>query len=381
MNTNKVRKLFREPHIFFRDYLNKRFPPYNVEQPIPETEEFMLINADENLASLTENILPNFPIDVVFTWVDNTDKDWQQQYHQTLQPINQENIGLYATDPARFSNHNELFYSIKAVQKFMPWVRNIFIVTANQKPQWLNENTHPKIKLINHSQIIDSKYLPTFNSHVIEAHLYKIPNLSEHFIYFNDDVFVARDLSSSHFFESNGLASLFVANKSFQKMRHRSLITPTLTASEHALKLLKSYYSGVNIDTPLVHTYVPLRKTTFQKAWSLFENEIHSFLNNKVRHNSELNMASFLVPWLMYLDGHATLKREVCYYFNIRSTHAQTQYKKLLFKKKYLHMPHSFCINDSSSNNTDKNYALHFRNFMDAYFETEANEISKPTDL
>lgn len=117
MNTNKVRKLFREPHIFFRDYLNKRFPPYNVEQPIPETEEFMLINADEKLASLTENILPNFPIDVVFTWVDNTDKDWQQQYHQTLQPINQENIGLYATDPARFSNHNELFYSIKAVQK------------------------------------------------------------------------------------------------------------------------------------------------------------------------------------------------------------------------------------------------------------------------
>lgn len=92
-------------------------------------------------------------------------------------------------------------------------------------------------------------------------------------------------------------------------------------------------------------------------------------------------MASFLVPWLMYLDGHATLKREVCYYFNIRSTHAQTQYKKLLFKKKYLHMPHSFCINDSSSNNTDKNYALHFRNFMDAYFETEANEILKPTDL
>ena len=44
-------------------------------------------------------------------------------------------------------------------------------------------------------------------------------------------------------------------------------------------------------------------------------------------------------------------------------------------------MPHSFCINDSTSNNTDKNYALHFRNFMDAYFETEANEILKPTDL
>ena len=150
----------------------------------------------------------------------------------------------------------------------MPWVRNIFIVTADQKPKWLDENAHSKIKLINHSQIIDAKYLPTFNSHVIEANLYKIPDLSEHFIYFNDDIFVARPLMPNHFFENNGLASLFVANKSFQKMRQRGLITPTLTASEHALKLLKRHYPTININTPLVHTYVPLRKTSFQKAWS-----------------------------------------------------------------------------------------------------------------
>ena len=190
----------------------------------------------------------------------------------------------------------------------MPWVRNIFIVTADQKPKWLDENSHSKIKLINHSQIIDAKYLPTFNSHVIEANLYKIPDLSEHFIYFNDDVFVARPLMPNHFFENNGLASLFVANKSLQKMYQRGLITPTLTASEHALMLLKKYYPKINIDTPLVHTYIPLRKTSFEKAWLLFEDEINSFLNNKVRHNSELNMASFLVPWLMYLDGYATPK-------------------------------------------------------------------------
>ena len=35
-------------------------------------------------------------------------------------------------------------------------------------------------------------------------------------------------------------------------------------------------------------------------------------------------------------------------------------------------MPHSFCINDPNSNNAEKNYALHFRNFMDTYFEIEA---------
>lgn len=373
MNTNKIRKFFREPHIFFRDYLNKRFPPYNVEQPIPETEEFILINADEKLGSLTENILPNFPIDVVFTWVNNTDEDWQAQYHHTLQSLDHENIGLYATDSARFSNHNELFYSVHAVEKFMPWVRNIFIVTGNQKPHWLNSNTQTKIKIINHAEIIGETYLPTFNSHVIEAHLHKIPDLSEHFIYFNDDIFVARPLSPNHFFENNGLASLFVTSKSFQKMRSRGLITPTLTASEHTIQLLKAHYPELNIDAPLAHTYMPLRKSAFQKAWGLFENEISNFLTNKVRNNFEINMASFLVPWLMYLDGYSVPKREICYYFNIRSTHAQTQYRKLLFKKNHNYMPHSFCINDSSSQNADDHYASYFKVFMDDYFEINSN--------
>lgn len=369
MNTNKIRKFFREPHIFFRDYLNKRFPPHNVEQPIPETEEGIVIDADEKLGLLTENILPDFPIDVVFTWVNNTDKKWQEQYKQACQSIPSENVGLYATDPARFSNHNELFYSVHAVQTFMPWVRRIFIVTCNQQPDWLDEHAHPKVKIINHAEIIGKQYLPTFNSHVIEAHLHNIPDLSEHFIYFNDDIFAARHLPSNHFFEDNGIASLFVTSKSFKKMRTRGLITPTLTASEHAIELLGRHYPGINIDTPLVHTYMPLRKTAFQKAWSLFEAEITHFLPNKVRNNFEINMASFLVPWLMYLDGYAAPKRDVCYYFNIRGTHAQTQYKKLLFKKSHNQAPHSFCINDSSSQNADAAYALNFQKFMKSYFE------------
>lgn len=52
---------------------------------------------------------------------------------------------------------------------------------------------------MDHREIIDHDYLPTFNSHVIEANLHKIPNLSEHFIYFNDDVFVAKPLQKAIF--------------------------------------------------------------------------------------------------------------------------------------------------------------------------------------
>ena len=84
-------------------------------------------------------------------------------------------------------NNNELLYFFRSLEKFMPWHKGrIFIVTYNQIPTWLNVN-HPRIKMIYHRDIIPKKYLPTFNSNVIEAHLFKIPTLTETFIYFNDD--------------------------------------------------------------------------------------------------------------------------------------------------------------------------------------------------
>ena len=48
------------------------------------------------------------------------------------------------------------------------------MVTDNQIPQWLNL-TDKKIEVIDHTEIIDAKYLPVFNSSVIEMNIYKIP--------------------------------------------------------------------------------------------------------------------------------------------------------------------------------------------------------------
>ena len=176
----KLKKFVTKPHIFFRDALNNKL------------DERAVLSHQENLEKL-ENSLMNtsIPIDVVFTWVNDKDEKWQEKKEHYSKLAN--NCALYAKDEARFEEHNELFYSVKSVQKFLPWVRYIFIVTDNQIPHWLN-NEDPQIKIVDHREIIEQDYLPTFNSHVIEAHLHKIPNLSEHFIYFNDDVFVAKPL-------------------------------------------------------------------------------------------------------------------------------------------------------------------------------------------
>ena len=362
----KIKKFIKKPGIFFRDYLNKKYPVRNIEQPYTESSEAILIQGSDLLNRLVAvNTKDIIPIDVVFTWVDGGDEQWYKKY-QEFAPKYEKEAALYATDSARFSNHNELFYSVNAVLKFMPWVNHIYIVTDNQTPVWIDNN--PKITIVDHKDIIDKEYLPTFNSHVIEAFLHKIPNLNENFIYFNDDVFVARPLQPEHFFQNNGIASIFMAEKSIKKMRLKGTITPTLSASERSITLLNKFYN-TNIDTPLVHTYIPLKKSMYQLAWQRYENETRAFLGNKFRMSNDLNFANFLIPWLMYFEGKSVPRVEICYYFNIRSNDALVKYRKLLHKKKIGQEPHSFCANDFNSKRSVPNYYQHLIEYLDLYYK------------
>ena len=103
---------------------------------------------------------------------------------------------------ARFRDHGLLRYWFRGVEKFAPWVRYIHFVTFNQKPEWLNVN-HPKLKMVNHENFIPREFLPVFNINPIEIHLHKIPDLAEHFVYFNDDVFIISPIKQSRFFTHN----------------------------------------------------------------------------------------------------------------------------------------------------------------------------------
>ncbi len=45
--------------------------------------------------------------------------------------------------------------------------------------------------------------MPTFNSNAIDINLYKIPGLSEQFVYFNDDIYITNSTTSEDFFKNN----------------------------------------------------------------------------------------------------------------------------------------------------------------------------------
>ncbi|MCX8738879.1 Stealth CR1 domain-containing protein [Gilliamella sp. B2824] len=357
---SKFNKFLKNPGIFFRDYFIKKYPLSLDEQCHNFLNEKILIENDLRLYDIVVN-QSNEPVDVVITWVNNQDPDWitKFEYYRNKKI----NIDLISIDNARFEDHGELFYVIKSIELHMKWVRNIFLITDDQIPTFrLSE----KVKIISHSQIIDKKYLPTFNSHVIEAHLHNISELSENFIYFNDDVFVARNLPKTHFLSGNNLSSLFVTEKDLNILLKKGFKTPTLSASLNCRELLLKKYNK-KVNNPLVHTYVSLKKSYFKLAWSYFNQEISNFIENKFRDNNDLNLATFLVPWMMYIEGKSKLSRDICYYFNIRSANAKTNYAFL--HKKLNPMPHSFCANDFFINkNNDPNYKSNLMEFLKKFY-------------
>ena len=124
-------------------------------------------------------------IDIVYTWVNGLDHEFILKKNRYL------NNSMIEDNPAiRFESLNEIYFSIKSVLKYLPWINKIYIVTDNQIPE-LDSDIYStgKIEIINHTDIIPNEYLPTFYSDTIESYLHNIPNLSEIFLYNNDDLF------------------------------------------------------------------------------------------------------------------------------------------------------------------------------------------------
>ena len=77
----------------------------------------------------------------------------------------------------RFSDREELRYSLRSIEKYAPWVRHVYLVTNGQIPHWLNLD-HPRLTVVTHEDIFDNQSnLPTFSSPAIESQLFRIPGI------------------------------------------------------------------------------------------------------------------------------------------------------------------------------------------------------------
>lgn len=140
-------------------------------------------------------------IDLVVAYVNNQDIVWRNNYINFCKKNNLNNkiVDLLG---ARYGGIDFIGYQLRLVEKNMPWINKIYLLLSNkeQKPKYIPSNC----EIILHERFIPYNHLPTFNSTTIEMFLYNIPNLSEHFIYANDDMLPIGKLEPSDFFDESG---------------------------------------------------------------------------------------------------------------------------------------------------------------------------------
>lgn len=153
-----------------------------------------------------ENLLP---IDAVITWVDGQDPRHLQKLNAYLAEMGGQRPRT--ADPTRFHNDGEINYCIVSLLKYAPWLRTIYLVTDDQVPDIFNQLKgtpwEEKVKLVDH-QTIFSGYehvLPTFNIRSILTVLWRIPGLSERFLFLNDDFAIIQPVQPEDFFYENGV--------------------------------------------------------------------------------------------------------------------------------------------------------------------------------
>jgi hypothetical protein len=227
----------------------------------------------------------NHQIDAVVTWVDGNDPDWiaQKEFYAKT------NRGDKRTD--RFTktadSDLELIICVNSILKYAPWIRVIHIVVMRgQTRPWFFSNS--KINVVYHDEIWeDPNDLPVFNSLAIEANIHRIPGLSEHFLYFNDDMFLMQPIVPALLFSSKGEPIVWAS------IIYTFCIIPSFLmkyfGSEHQNAWFNlSQLSKENGLLYPMHAAMPLRKSDMVSAQKLFNKEWRSTAKHRFRNKNNI---------------------------------------------------------------------------------------------
>jgi len=137
-------------------------------------------------------------IDAVLTWVDGNDPVLKAERNRYLTDKHEDSFEDIA-GRERYIQSDEIRFAVASILRFAPFIGRIFIITDRQRPDLdgfvktnFPDNEVPVI-IVDHSVLFEGwqQYLPVFNSIAIETMMWRIPGLTERFVYLNDDTFFA----------------------------------------------------------------------------------------------------------------------------------------------------------------------------------------------
>ncbi|MFD0224864.1 stealth family protein [Streptomyces hirsutus] len=232
-----------------------------------------------------------FPVDAVYTWVDGDDPAMaaKRRAHQAL---SDGAIAPRETGASRYTSHDELRYALRSLQMYAGFVRHVYLVTDSQIPHWLDPDAEG-LTVVDHRDILPPDALPVFNSHAIESRLHHIPGLSEHYLYFNDDVFINRPVRAEHFFHGNGIARIPLSPLKLGVGSPHPLEPAPNSAGKNAREVINRFH-GRHITHKSLHTPHPQLRSVMREMESLDIEELERTSYSRFRSTSDVAPVSTL---------------------------------------------------------------------------------------
>ncbi|MBU1680333.1 MAG: stealth family protein [Bacteroidetes bacterium] len=324
-------------------------------------------------------------IDIVYTWVNGSDPKWKNKRIEKAKLIGK--VLEDSTNEALFMDNQELKYSLRSLDQFVPWINNIFIVTDNQIPDWINlEN--PKVRIVDHTEIfLDKSNLSTFSSQVIESQIHHIKDLSEFFIYFNDDMFIGNYCTPEYFYTKEGLPRIYVSeiipipNKKSLDITKRA--PNKRNTYQHTVvntrKLIMERF-GKAVYYNIRHTIKPLLKSILFDLERIFEKELNQTIKNSFRTNDDI-LLIYLFEFYLIAQKLGKTQYLITSDVNISALDLFSHlYKKFTFGFINLHekdieehlerlkkaKPFTFCLNQTPE--TPDEHLVKVKQFLEEYF-------------
>lgn len=251
----------------------------------------------------------DYPIDFVVTWVDGNDPAWQKE---RAEYFGETELKASGNGVCRYRDWASFRYWFRAVEAYAPWVRYVHLVTWGHVPEWLNREC-PKLKIVNHRDFMPAEFLPTYNCNPLELNLFRITDLSEHFVYFNDDMMLTRPVSPEEFFingmpRHTGVAVPWINRDNelpyhlffngFGLANRKNNIRKCI--QNHPEKFFSHVYGSMlkyNVDAwrseglpgmHFTHMGVPFCKSSMGRTWVKYEKECIQTCNYRVRDIHQL---------------------------------------------------------------------------------------------
>ena len=248
-------------------------------------------------------------IDYVVPMVFPLDKEWR------ISLFNARSSDLpefyYPENYVRYRSWETEELLIRLVKKNMPWLRNIYIILAmeSQVQDWMGELG---VRVVFHKDFIPEDFLPTFNSRAIEMFLKDIPDLSEYFLYGNDDMFPLSPLREEDFFV-DGLPCLRFTEKIFpvwpNQFQRACLCGMNFVAKEFGKEFHDKWYKNG-------HSIVPMLKSTCEHLWERAD-EIRGSVTP---FRTEKNFNQYIYSWWHFFSGKYIDKAPDRRYVGVKKT-------------------------------------------------------------